>query len=242
MEYRIRRHHNRSHNLDGQLQRYDSPPLLRIHIHHTPDTAAYDPLLKSCVISAPSWLPVINIGFLLLEIPAVCLTAWKFRKDSKTLNHSLLIKTLIRDGILYFFVVLALTTGTALFTYFAPLTMSGVPRFLTLGIAVTVSRLVLSLRVVGERETRPSGEVVGETTVTGYVPYKVRPSRDVVSGAGHLRGDSKAGANSYPLDMFGSGRRVPLVQPSLAQSWPPDQTIVIGNPYAFMDAPEVTRV
>lgn len=37
-------------------------------------SAAYNGLLKVCIADAPSWIPVINIGFLLLELPAFCLT------------------------------------------------------------------------------------------------------------------------------------------------------------------------
>ncbi|KIM29251.1 hypothetical protein M408DRAFT_328925 [Serendipita vermifera MAFF 305830] len=213
-------------------------------------TAAYDPILKSCSIGAPTWLPVINVGFLILEIPAFCLTAWKFRQDSKVLANSLLIKTLIRDGVLYFFIVLGLTTGTALFTYLAPLAMSGVPRFLTLGIVdVTVSRLVLSLHEVAAKagvsnDQKPS---TGSTTVAvnQFGTYKARPSRDGVAGGfyGHSRAASNASA--YPMDTMGSARK--MQQPQhiprpVPESWPPDQTMIIGNPYSYVEETERPQV
>ncbi|PVF99320.1 hypothetical protein CPB86DRAFT_677997, partial [Serendipita vermifera] len=115
-------------------------------------TAVFDPIFNVCTFGSPKWLPAVHVSFLVLEIPAFFLTAYKYRLDSKRVLQTTLINTLIQDGILYFFLVLLLTIGTALFVTFAPLSMSGVPRYLTLGIVmVAVTRLVLSLRAAAER-------------------------------------------------------------------------------------------
>lgn len=231
--------------------------------------------------------------------------AYKFRKDSQIYAPSILINTLIRDGVLYFFVVLGLTTGTALFTYLAPVAMSGVPRFLTLGIvAVTVSRLVLSLKDAAGKSA--SAEVAGSGEADGfgsggkgkpttgsetYVMHKARPSKDgrdgrrgkdgnnslptsarpsfsspyqypqpprpsslYGNGYGYGNGNAHSRENSvsnpFPMGVVvgynngnGAGAGAGEGMLSVSEGWSQDQTLVIGNPYSYIDLPsEQARV
>lgn len=147
-------------------------------------------------------------------------SAYKYRQDAKRVLHTTLINTLMQDGLIYFFIVVALTTGTALFMYFAPLAMSGVPRFLTIGIVdVTVSRLVLSLR-----------EAAGKTGTNMSTSSDARPSNGATAYSSYQRrGKSEEKGNNYALDTIGETTFVQPVPNDLL----PDQTIVIGNPYAY---------
>ena len=149
--------------------------------------------------------------------------AYKYRQDSKSVLHTTLINTLIQDGLIYFFIVVALTCGTALFMYFAPLAMSGVPRFLTIGIVdVTVSRLVLSLREAAGKTGTGRANESGPRPSTGATAY---------SSSNYRREKGREKRNSHPIDSMDCGGST-FIQ-SVPHDMRQDQTIIIGNPHAY---------
>jgi len=123
---------------------------------------------SSAIVATPGWIAVIafdSLIFVLTFIKAVH-TSWSLRTP--------LIQVLIRDGFLYYGVMLAVAVGNLVFSHVfihsdTLLAWAGFAPFVRASYSIIGSRLLLNLRGVIYTQDHPRGNVVPEKTLSWRV-------------------------------------------------------------------------
>jgi len=153
------------------------------------------------------------VGMLIFDIAIFSLTAWKALALSREQRGGRsLFSILMRDGAIFFFVMMASNGGNILsFFYAGPYTRGIATAFTNVISSVMISRLMLNLRLHAVEGTRTGPLRTGEST-TLYDPHPLSTVIEPYYHSTHFAADSRLydgrlDENDIPLEELDSGGR-----------------------------------